>query len=233
MTRFSRLRITAIAVVAFAIAGACGGGGGTSENLASDQTLHFALQNDVTSLDPAHVDAAVDITFLAEVFTGLYKFDNTLKIVPSGTTAMPDVTADGRTWTFHLRKDMVFSNGDKITAADWIWSWTRTLRINAAYASNLYTITGAQDVANGKATTVSGLSAPDDSTLVAKLDAPAGYWLSQLAMPTASEVLDKKVITAAGDDKWTNDPSTYIGSGPFKLTARTAKQSMDFEAVAN
>jgi oligopeptide transport system substrate-binding protein len=191
------------------------------------------MSNDITSLDPAHVDSAVDITYLAEVFTGLYRFDNTLKIVPSGAASMPEISADGLTWTFHLRHDVVFSNGDKVTSADWVWSWTRTLRLNDAYASNLEAIHGSTDVEAGTATTISGLSAPDAYTLKAKLDSPAGYWLTQLAMPTASEVLDKKVIDAAGDDHWTEQASTYIGSGPFKMTARTPKQSMDFAPIKN
>src|SRR5258708_36198327 len=52
-------------------------------------------------------------------------------------------------------------------------------------------------------------------------------------MPTESVVVDKKVVDKAGDTAWTNDASTYIGSGPFKMTARTPKQSMDFAPVAN
>ena len=175
MTRFSRLRITAVAVVAFAIAGACGGGGGgQSESLAADQTLRFGLANDLSQLDPAQVDAAVDITFLQEVFTGLYKFDKNLKIVPDGTKDMPEVSADGLTYTFHLRNDVVFSNGDKVTAKDWIWSWTRTLRLNGSYASNLYAIKGGQDVANGKATTVATFSEPGDYVLQAVVDDGSG-----------------------------------------------------------
>jgi oligopeptide transport system substrate-binding protein len=232
MTRIPLLRLLAGAVGAMAVVTACGPGSGPqSENLAADQTLRFSMLDDVTSLDPAHVDSAVDITYLAEVFTGLYRFDNQLHILPSGALSMPEVSSDGKTWTFHLRKDMQFSNGDKITAKDWIWSWTRTLRINDAYASNLDVISGAADVESGSAKTLKGLSAPDDYTLVAKLDAPAGYWLTQLAMPTATEVLDQKVIEAAGDTHWTEKPETYIGSGPFKLVARTPKQSMDFAPV--
>src|SRR5712692_9421489 len=233
MTRSSKIRSFAAVLCAAAIAAACGPNPTPSENLAADQTFRFALQNDMTSLDPAHVDSAVDITFLAEVFTGLYRFDNTLKIVPSGAASMPEISADGLTWTFHLRHDVVFSNGDKVTSADWVYSWTRTLRLNDAYASNLEAIKGSTDVENGKATTISGLSAPDAYTLKAQLYAPAGYWLTQLAMPTASEVLDQKVISAAGDDHWTEQASTYIGSGPFKMTARTPKQSMDFVPVKN
>ena len=235
MTRSSTFRSFAVALGALTLAAACGGGGGggTSETLASDQTLRIGLQNDITSLDPAHVTSAVDITFLNEVFTGLYRFDNNLKINPDGASALPTISADGLTWTFALRHDVVFSNGDKVTSADWIYSWTRTLRLNDAYASNLEALKGAADVETGKATTISGLSAPDAYTLKAQLNAPAGYWLTQLAMPTAAEVLDQKVITAAGDDHWTESPSTYIGSGPWKLTARTPKQSMDFAPVKN
>src|SRR6202521_4206713 len=235
MTRSSTFRSLAVALGALTLAAACGGGGGggTSETLASDQTLRIGLQNDITSLDPAHVSSAVDITFLNEVFTGLYRFDNNLKIQPDGASALPTISADGLTWTFALRHDVVFSNGDKVTSADWIYSWTRTLRLNDAYASNLEALKGAADVESGKATTISGLSAPDAYTLKAQLNAPAGYWLTQLAMPTAAEVLDQKVITAAGDDHWTESPSTYIGSGPWKMTARTPKQSMDFAPVKN
>ena len=234
MTRSTVFRsLAAVLGVAF-VAVACGPTStGPSETLAADQTLHFGLSDDIETLDPAHASSAVDITFLYEMYTTLYKFDNALNIVPSGATALPTISADGKMWTFNLRKDMVFSNGDKITSADWIWSWTRTLRLNDAYASNLEPLKGASDVEAGTATKISGLSAPDAYTLKAELDAPAGYWLTQLAMPVATEVLDQKVIQAAGDDKWTASVSTIVGSGPFKLTQKTPKASMDFEVVKN
>lgn len=241
MTRSSLFRSLAVALGAISFVAACGPGGGTqSENLASDQTFSFGMTDDIRSLDPAHVDAATDIPFLQHVLTGLYRYDNDLKIIPDGAASMPDISSDGKTWTFKLRHDVVFSNGDKVTAADWIWSWTRTLTINDAYASNLEAISGATDVEAGTATKIAGLSASDDYTLVAKLDAPAGYWLSQLAMPTASEVLDRKVIEKMDpkdpydtSSHWTEKPETYVGSGPFKLTSRIPKQSMDFEPVKN
>jgi oligopeptide transport system substrate-binding protein len=234
MTLSSKFRSLAVALGALTLAAACGGSsGGSSEALAADQTFRFGLSNDLSVLDPSNVDSAVDITFMNEVFAGLYRFDNNLKIVPYSATALPEISSDGKTWTFHLRKDMQFSNGDKITSADFVWTWTRTLRLNGAYASNLEVIHGATDVEAGTATTLAGLKAPDAYTLIATLDAPAGFWLTQLAMPTATLVLDQKVITAAGEDAWTQNASTYIGSGPFKMTARVPKQSMDFEPVKN
>jgi oligopeptide transport system substrate-binding protein len=211
---------------------ACGSSS-TGGNLAKDQTYNFAMQDDVAHLDPADIDAATDIPILQNMFVGLYKFDDKLNIVPYAAKALPDVSSDGMTYTFHLRTDMKFSNGDPVTAQDFIYSWTRAAKHNASYESNLSPIIGADDVANGKATSISGLSAPDTSTLVAKLSAPAGYFVTTLAMPTETEVVDKKVVEQAGDTAWTNSAATYIGSGPFKMTARIPKQSMDFEPVAN
>jgi len=231
MTRLPKA--LAAAAVAAIVGAACGPAGGPSEELAADQTLRFVLQDDIESLDPAHVSAAVDITFLQHVFTGLVKFDNKLNIVPDGAEKLPDISPDGKTYTFKLRKDVKFSNGDTVTAKDWLYSFNRTARLNDAYASNLEPIKGTADVEKGKAKTISGLTVPDDFTLVATLAQPAAYWLTQLAMPTAALVVNQKVIESAGEDKWWTKPETYIGSGPFKMTKRTPKEVMEFEPVAN
>jgi ABC-type oligopeptide transport system substrate-binding subunit len=222
-----------LACTAGVLLAACGSSSGTSQDLAGDQTFAFAIKDDVAHLDPADIDAATDIPLLQNMFVGLYKFDDNLNIVPYGADGMPEISADSKTYTFHLQKNHQFSNGDKVTAKDWIYSWTRAAKHNASYEANLSPIVGADEVAAGTATTITGLSAKDDYTLVANLTNPAGYWLTQLAMPTETEVVDSKVVDKAGDDKWTQDASTYIGSGPFKMTARTPKQSMDFEPVSN
>jgi oligopeptide transport system substrate-binding protein len=233
-----RMRAFGLTVAAAMLAMGCtgGGGGGTGQQLAADQTFRFAMQNDVSHLDPGFVDSAADITFLENVFDGLVKYDEHLKIVPDGAQNLPDVSADGLSYTFHLRHDVKFSNGDAVTAKDWMWTFTRTLRLGQAYASNLEAIKGAADVETGAAKTISGLSAPDDFTLKAVLDQPAGFWLSQLAMPTAALVLDQKVIEGTGDpdsEKWTTNPATYIGTGPYKMTTRVPNQVMEFAPVAN
>jgi ABC-type oligopeptide transport system substrate-binding subunit len=229
----AKLRGVSLGIVGTLGLAACGSSSTASSNLASDQTFAYGMQDDVAHLDPADIDAATDIPILQNMFVGLYKFDDSLKIVPYAATAMPKVSSDGMTYTFSLRKDMKFSNGDPVTASDFVYSWTRAAKHNAAYESNLSPIIGADDVAAGKATTISGLSTPDTYTLVAKLSAPAGYFVTTLAMPTETEVVDKKVVDKAGDAAWTQDASTYIGSGPFKMTARVPKQSMDFAPVAN
>src|SRR2546430_16157921 len=82
MARSALFRSLAGALGAVSLVAACGGGGGTpSENLAADQTLRFAIIDQPTSLDPAHVDAAGDNTFLYEGFTGLFKVCKNLENV--------------------------------------------------------------------------------------------------------------------------------------------------------
>jgi oligopeptide transport system substrate-binding protein len=232
MTRI-RLRILGVAAAAGMLAMACGGNNtsGGGETLAADQTLNFPIQDDVQTLDPGHVQSGVDITFTQEIFSGLYKFDNNLKVVPDIATGSPDVSSDGKTYTFKLRKDAKFSNGDPIKASDFLYSWNRAAHLNDAYATVFDPVVGGSDVEAGKAQTMTGLTAPDDYTVKAQLNDPAGFWLTELALWTAVAV-DQKVIQAAGEDTWWTNPATLIGSGPFKMTARTPKASMEFAPVA-
>jgi ABC-type oligopeptide transport system substrate-binding subunit len=234
MAGFKRRTLLAAAVGLTVVVAACGGGGSQSgEQLATDQTLRFPIQDDVETLDSGHSSSAVDITFLANLYSGLVRFDDHLKVVPDIAESLPTVSADGLTWTFKLRKNVKFSNGDPVTTKDVIYSWTRTARLNDAYASVFDPLQGVGDVEKGKAKEISGLKAQDDYTLVATLTQPAGYWLSELALPTASMIVNQKAIEANGEDKWWQTPQGLIGSGPFKMTQRSAKASMDFEAVPN
>jgi oligopeptide transport system substrate-binding protein len=228
-----RLRVLAVAAAAGMVALACGGntGGGGAETLAADQVMTFPIQDDVGTLDPAHASSGVEITFTQEVFSGLYKFDNSLKVVPDIATGMPDISSDGKTYTFKMRKDAKFSNGDPVKASDFLYSWNRAARLNDAYATVFDPVVGGLETEGGKAQTMSGLSAPDDYTIKAQLTDPSGFWLTELALWTAA-VVDQKVITSAGEDTWWTKPDTLIGAGPFKMTARTPKASMAFAPIS-
>src|SRR5260370_4567440 len=132
-----------------------------------------------------------------------------------------------------MRHDVKFSNGAPVKADDFIYSWDRAARIQGDYASVFQPVAGYDDVANGKATHMTGLKKIDDYSFSATLTDPAGYWYTEVALWTAW-VVDKKAITAGGgDDKWFTDPATLIATGQFKMTARTPKQSIDFAPVAH
>ena len=236
MTRISLFRSLALALGAVSMVAACGGGGGgTGPNLAADQTLSFPLVDDVGDLDPAHMSAAVDIDIFRNTYSGLYKFDDSLNQVPDIASGPPAISSDGQTYTFKMRHDAKFSNGDPVKADDFIFSWNRAAAIQGDYASVFQPVVGYDDVSNGKATTMTGLKKIDDYSFSATLSAPAGYWYTETALWTAW-VVDQKVVLAAGkatESNWASDPATAIGTGQFKMTARTPKQSIDFAPVAN
>ncbi len=125
MTRFAVFRSLAVALGAVSMVAACGGGGGSSSNLASDQTLSFPMVDDVGNTDPAHMSAAVDIDIFRNTYSGLYKFDDQLNQVPDIATGAPTISADGMTYTFKMKNNVKFSNGDPVKADDFIFSWDR------------------------------------------------------------------------------------------------------------
>ena len=231
MTRIKGLRTLALTVAAVVVGVSCGGPQGGGEELAADQTLRFPLVDDVGDLDPAKMSAAVDIDIFRNVFSGLYTFDDTLKEVPDIADGPPQISADGLTYTFKLRKDVKFSNGDSVKADDFIFSWNRAAKLQGDYASVFEPVKGYDDVSKGQATTLAGLKKIDDFSFSATLSKPAGYWFTEVALWTAW-VVDKKVVEGK-DDTWFTKPETFIGTGAYKMTARTAKQSLDFEPNPN
>jgi len=220
-------------VMLTAACGGGGGGGGGGQGLATDQTLRFPIVDDVEYLDPGKVSSAVDIAFVSNVFSGVVKFDNNLKIVPDLVESLPDISSDGKTYTFKLRKNAKFSNGDPVTSKDVIYSWTRGAAKSQDYGTTFDPVVGGPEVEAGKATSMTGLVAKDDQTVVATLSQPAGYFISALALPVAGWIVDQKAVQQGGDDAWWQKPETLIGSGPYKMTQRTPKASMDFVPVAN
>jgi oligopeptide transport system substrate-binding protein len=233
-------RIGLALVIPALVATACGSGGSSPSNsssgaaLAANQLFRFPLVDDIKTLDPGHVSTAVDIAFVDNVFGGLYRFDDQLKEVPDIATALPDISSDGLTYTFHLRQNVKFSNGDPVTSADVLYSWNRAARLNDSYGIVFAPVVGYSAViaTPPTATTLAGLSAPDQFTVVAKLAQPAGYWITELGLWTA-DVVDQKVIPNDTDKTWWTNAATAIGTGPYKLTAYVPKDHLSFANVPN
>ena len=222
-----------LAIVTGLVALAVLNSGGTAtvaEPLAKDQTLSFPIAQDVTDFDPAQISTPADVDVLRNVFSGLYKFDQQLKEVPDLAVGMPSVSTDGLTYTFRLRHDAKFSNGDPITADDFIYSWNRAAAKQGEFADLFQAVAGYSQVAQGRATALSGLAKVDPYTFTSTLTKPSGYWFAEVGL-WPFWVVDSKVITSAGADVWFTKADTLIGSGPYRLVGRAAGQSLDFGAV--
>jgi oligopeptide transport system substrate-binding protein len=243
------LKALAVGGVASLVLVACGGGGGNnSTSLASNQTLSFPILSDFGTLDPAIADAETDTEISQNMFDGLVKFDENLNIVADLATAVPSPDSSGLNYTFTLRHDVKFSNGDLFTSKDVLYSWNRAAAMQGAYATNLSAIDGYSTVSSNTASgaaleallekndpsvTLKGLTAPDPYTVKVKLATPAGWMMTALALGgTTGWIVDQNAVKQDFDNWWTN-PATAIGTGPYKMTARVPKQSVDFAAVDN
>ena len=247
-TSFRFLKALGVGAMSSLVLMACGGGNQQSQNLASDQTLNFPILGDFGTLDPAIADAETDSEIQQNIFDGLVKFDENLNIVPDLATAVPQASSDGLTYTFKLRQDVTFSNGDKFTSKDVLYSWNRAAAMQGAYSTNLAPIDGYDTVAKNKASgaalevllekndpsvTMTGLTAPDPSTVQVKLSHAAGWFMSAAAMAgVTGQVVDQNAVKKDFDNWWTK-PETAIGTGPYKMVSYTPKQSVEFDAVDN
>ena len=175
--------------------------------------LHLRLIANPTTLDPALIVDVMGASIAAKVFNGLVRFNDRLDIVPDIASSWT-ISPDGRTYTFRLRKDAAFSNGRRVTAGDFRYSFERVLlpRTRAPITWVLERISGARDVIAGKTAHAAGIRVIDDHTLELRLDRPFGPFLSLLGMSTAY-VVPAEEVEAAGADFG----SRPVGSGPFIL----------------
>ena len=203
------------------------------------EILRMSIARDPISLDPTQIHQPnAEAGLIRNMFDGLYRFDNNLTEVTDLATAMPDVSADLKTWTFHIKPEAKFGNGDPVTAADVMYSWSRDAEPHSADAIVFEPVVGFDAVQSGDETVLSGLSAPDQKTVVARLSAPAGYWLVELGLWPAY-VLNRRVLLNHGEQDWWTDPQNLNASatGPFQLTrwVRSSSSSsfLDFKPTPN
>ena len=167
-----------------------------------------------------------DYNVLSALFEGLVGEDPVdLHPVP-GVAARWDVSADGLTYTFHLRPNSRWSNGDSLTAADFVASWQRVLTpaLAADYANLLYVLRGAEDFHKGNTNDFAsvGVNALDPHTLEVELAYPAPYFLSLLQhwmwYPVHLPSIRAVGSPTSRSTGWAR-PGTLISNGPFSLSA--------------
>ena len=161
-----------LAVSAFTLA-ACG-----SKSSDSGKTLHWEDSAEISTLDPSKVTDVVGFNQLNNVTEGLYRLGKDSKITP-GLATKTTVSKDGLTYTFTLRKDAKWSNGDKVTAKDFVYSWQRTVnpKTGSQYAYLFSGIKNADAIMEGKKSVSElGVKADGDYKLVVTLDKKIPYF---------------------------------------------------------
>lgn len=184
-------------------------------NLRVEDTAVLRLRRgDPPHLDPALSDDGTSHRYVNEIFSGLVRLGENLEVRPDIATDW-DISEDGTVYTFHLRDDVRFQDGQPMTAHDFKYSIERACdpKLGATTPSMyLGDIIGVKEVLAGEADEVSGVRVLDDYTLEITIDAPKSYFLAKLTYPT-SYVVNQETIEEWGDD-WERHPN---GTGPFRL----------------
>jgi oligopeptide transport system substrate-binding protein len=186
-----------------------------------EQVLRIAGPSDgPESLDPALSRDLSSAFFIRQLFRGLTRLDHDLNPVPELADRI-EISADGLTYTFHLRTNATFQNGRQINADDVIFSLSRAANPVTANGdltllggpTFLSDIVGFQDVIDGSTDKLSGITAIDASTVQIQLTAPRSTFLMKLASAPGS-IVDPDDV--ARGNEWSRQPN---GSGPFIVTS--------------
>ena len=185
------------------------------EKLAKAQVFRRGDFNDEPSSFDVNKDLYCNCEFM--VFAGLMRFTPDYVAVPWMAETV-ESNADGSIWTFRLRKDVKWSNGDALTAHDFAWSWKRQLdpATAAPYSAFLYDLKNAEAFNKGqvKDRDAVGVKAVDDQTLQATLEGPRGYFPVLVAYFAALPAHRPSVEKHA--DKWT-ESGNIVSNGPWVL----------------
>ncbi|MEI6043636.1 MAG: peptide ABC transporter substrate-binding protein [Chloroflexota bacterium] len=214
-------------------------------------TFNWSQPSEPLSLDPAIATDDTSLQVIWNLYDGLLELLPDLTVGPSIAEKMPTLSPDGLTYTFILRKDVKFSNGDPVSSKDFVYSWRRVLSNPEAEYSFVFdnvkgvsSKDGLNDLRNialnekepnkkkeaqaavDKAVDnilTSSIKAVDDYTISITLEEPAAYFLTAIAL-WPWDVVNKNVIDKYGD-KWT-EAGNLTGTGPFILKEWNHTQNM-------
>jgi oligopeptide transport system substrate-binding protein len=191
----------------------------TGEALADDQTFTYRVLDEHSSVDPQVVEDVSGSEIVRDLFEGLYNQSADGDLVP-GVATGHDVNDAKDVYTFHLRADAKWSNGDPVTAGDFVYAWRRLIDPELAspysWFGELMSIENAGAILAGDMPTSDlGVSAVDDHTLEVRLTSSLPYF--PLMTTHASTFPSPQSVIEAHGDAWT-DPDNIVSNGAYVLT---------------
>ena len=186
----------------------------------SGADLNVMLETPVESLDPQQATDGTSFEVIADYTDGLMQMDADGQAV-NAIAESYEISEDGLTYTFHLRADANWSNGEPVTANDFVFAWQRAVdpEVASEYSymlSDIGQIVNAQEIIDGaKDKSELGVTAVDDKTLEVKLNVPVSYFLSLMYFPTFYPV-NQAFFESVGDT-FATSPETTLSNGAFVL----------------
>ncbi|NLP50715.1 peptide ABC transporter substrate-binding protein [Bacillus sp. RO1] len=232
MKKSKYLLLLALTLVLSAFLAACGGGNSAQNNggqgdtpptgegePTGPQVLNVVDSAEIPTMDSVQGTDAVAFNVMNNVFEGLYRLGENDEVV-EGVAKSHEVSEDGLTYTFTLREDSVWSNGEPVTANDFVFAWQRAVDPNTGSEYGPYMMNGkiknATQVSSGELPLEElGVKAIDEYTLEVTLEQPVAYFESLMTFPTFFPQ-NQKFLEEQGD-KYALEADTLIYNGPFTL----------------
>ena len=203
---------------------------GDSES-SSEKILKVAKDTELASMDQHIATDGLSFEVIAATIEGLYTSDADGNAIPAIAKSY-DVSEDGLVYTFHLREDAKWSNGDPVMANDFVYAWRRLVDPNTAseYAF-IMDVAGVKNAASVNAGEASleelGVKAVDDYTLEVTLALPVPYFLQLMTFPSFFP-MNEAFVTEKGAE-YAQSPDGLLANGPFKMTEWTQGHSFKIE----
>lgn len=218
------LAIVLLLATAFAVLAGCVGQ--PPQTLEPSGTLRWSLEgvSDISRLDPARLGGNQANIPVYLIFGGLVRINDRLQVVGDGAERW-EISQDGLVYTFTLRNNLRYGNGDAVTAQQFADSFARAIApdTGTGFARSFLThVVGADAVAAGTATSIAGIKAVDDQTLQITLDSPRGYFLSQLTYG----LMYLSPPGIGEGDAWLDEA---YGTGPFRVKSREPGEGLVLE----
>lgn len=189
-------------------------GASTSGKICDGKSLIVPGDDPSSVLDPIQVGDVSTSEYVVEIFGGLVTLDPDLKVQPDLAKEW-STSNGGKTYTFKLRDNAVFQNGQRVTADDFKYSIERAAdptNASPTVLAYLGNIVGVKERFANKAASVAGVKAIDENTIQIDLVEPSDFFLSELTYPVAF-VVDRRTVEK-NPRNWTQNPN---GTGPFRL----------------
>lgn len=235
-----RFRVIAGVVAAATLLAGCTAGGSSSStkpNSSSSSSATLNLYQHPQTFNPLKASSGPE-GMVEELL-----YDNLVQVKPNFTFEPRLATSwkmspDGKTWTFHLVKGQKWSDGKPFSSADVLWTFNTMAnpKVGSVYAAKFTNVVGYDAEKSGRATTMSGLTAPDASTVVIKFTSPQPGFLASIAQAAIMMILPQHVLAShdvsqLANDQWFNKPTA--GMGPYKLTKYSPDQEVDLTKNPN
>lgn len=217
-----RVCFAIIVLCVFTLAG-CSKGKYSTASAGEDHVLVYPMPNNPTKLDPATVEDGDTLEVLTQVFEGLVEYNEHNELVGNLAESW-EVSDDGLTYTFHLKKGVMLHSGREMTADDVKFSWDRAATpsiLSPTAEGYMADIVGFDECWSGKAKGLSGIEVVDPYTIRVRIKAPKAYWPMYLQY-ACYFIVDKDVVGMEP----IQSAERMVGTGPFTVEQIVADQQV-------